>query len=159
MTLSARNLTNAMSSLMKDLIARTRELFHEGLPLAKMVEGKLAIDLEMFSRGGLAVLDAIEAMGYDTLHQRPSVSKGKQVRLLGRAVVTHVLGGGPAAVPKVRAIAVSAGNAPVAMRESQPPTRNAIASPAKRIAIFIRHSSCCQRPSATASLRSTHSCA
>jgi squalene synthase HpnC len=83
-------------ALMKDLIARTRGLFNEGLSLAKMVEGKLAIDLEMFSRGGMAVLDAIEAMGYDTLHVRPSVSKGKQVRLLGKAVVTHVLGGGTA---------------------------------------------------------------
>jgi len=28
------------------------------------------VDLEMFSRGGLAVLDSIEAMGYDTLHRR-----------------------------------------------------------------------------------------
>src|SRR5208337_3199814 len=34
--------------LMKDLIAQTRALFAEGLPLAEMVEGKLAIDLEMF---------------------------------------------------------------------------------------------------------------
>jgi squalene synthase HpnC len=83
-------------ALMKELMARTRGLFEEGLPLAKMVEGKLAIDLEMFSRGGMAVLDAIEEMGYDTLNERPSVSKGKQVRLLGRAVVTHVLGGGGA---------------------------------------------------------------
>ncbi len=58
-------------ALMKDLIAQTRGLFEEGLPLAKMVEGKLAIDLEMFSRGGMAVLDAIEEMGYDTLHERP----------------------------------------------------------------------------------------
>ena len=36
----------------------------------------------MFSRGGLAVLDAIEAMGYDTLHHRPSISKAKQVDFL-----------------------------------------------------------------------------
>src|ERR1700681_1706153 len=63
--------------LMKDLIARTRELFAEGMPLAKMVDGRLSIDLEMFSRGGVAVLDAIEAMGYDTLHNRPSISKVK----------------------------------------------------------------------------------
>src|SRR5260221_483869 len=40
-----------------------------------------------------AVLDAIEAMGYDTLHRRPEVSKVKQVGLLGRALITHVLGG------------------------------------------------------------------
>ncbi len=48
--------------LMKDLIARTRLLFAEGMPLAKMVDGRLSVDLEMFSRGGLAVLDAIEAI-------------------------------------------------------------------------------------------------
>ena len=80
-------------SLMKELIEYTRGLFEKGMPLAKKVEGKLSVDLEMFSRGGLAVLDAIEAMGYDTLHQRPEVSKVKQVGLLGRALITHVLGG------------------------------------------------------------------
>jgi squalene synthase HpnC len=78
-------------SLMKDLIARTRHLFAKGAPLAKMVSGRLSIDLEMFSRGGVAVLDAIEAMGYDTLHQRPAISKSKQVRLLGRSLLTHLV--------------------------------------------------------------------
>src|SRR5882724_11342457 len=55
-------------NLMKDLIARTRALFAEGAPLAKMVDSRLSIDLDMFSRGGLAVLDAIEASGYDTVN-------------------------------------------------------------------------------------------
>jgi squalene synthase HpnC len=78
-------------SLMKDLIARTRVLFGQGAPLAKMVSGRLSVDLEMFSRGGVAVLDAIENMGYDTLHQRPAISKAKQVRLLGRSLITHLV--------------------------------------------------------------------
>jgi len=78
--------------LMKDLIARTRVLFAEGLPLAKMVDGRLSIDLEMFSRGGLAVLDAIESSGYDTLHHRPAISKGKQALLLGRSLLTYLAG-------------------------------------------------------------------
>jgi squalene synthase HpnC len=81
-------------SLMKELIEYTRELFEKGMLLSKMVEGKLSVDLAMFSRGGIAVLDAIEEMGYDTLHRRPAVSKAKQVRLLGRTLITHVLGGG-----------------------------------------------------------------
>src|SRR5215475_5332923 len=76
--------------LMKDLIARSRKLFAEGMPLAKMVDSRLSIDLEMFSRGGLAVLDAIESQGYDTLHERPSISKAKQARLLGRSLVAHL---------------------------------------------------------------------
>ncbi|HXM95196.1 MAG TPA: squalene synthase HpnC [Candidatus Dormibacteraeota bacterium] len=78
-------------SLMKDLIARTRSLFAQGMPLAKMVDGRLRVELEMFSQGGLAVLHAIEAIGYDTLHRRPAVGKGKQARLLGRAVITHLI--------------------------------------------------------------------
>jgi squalene synthase HpnC/squalene synthase HpnD len=79
------------ASLMKDLIPRTRTLFAEGMPLVKMVDARLSVDLEMFSRGGLAVLDAIEAAGYNTLHHRPSIGKGKQARLLGRALVTHLV--------------------------------------------------------------------
>ena len=77
--------------LMQDLIARTRTLFAEGKPLANLVDGRLSVDLEMFSRGGLAVLDAIEAIGYDTLHRRPAISKWKQARLLGRTLVRHLV--------------------------------------------------------------------
>jgi squalene synthase HpnC/squalene synthase HpnD len=81
--------------LMKDLIARTRALFAEGVPLAKMVDARLSVDLEMFSRGGIAVLDAIEASGCNTLHHRPSIGKGKQARLLGRALFTHLVAKDP----------------------------------------------------------------
>jgi squalene synthase HpnC len=76
-------------ALMTALIASTRELFDEGFPLAHSVEGKLRIDLEMFSRGGMAVLNAIEAQGYDTLNRRPAISKAKQAGLLGRAILSQ----------------------------------------------------------------------
>ena len=92
--------------LMRDLIARTRELFAEGRPLSKIVDGRLSVDLEMFSRGGLAVLDAIEAMGYDTLHHRPAVSKLKQAGLLGRALVAHLAGSNPGSNQRESAPAV-----------------------------------------------------
>jgi squalene synthase HpnC len=80
-------------ALMKELIEYTRGLFAKGMPLSNMVEGKLSVDLAMFSRGGLAVLDAIESIDYDTLNRRPEVKKATQVRLLGRTLVTHVFGG------------------------------------------------------------------
>ncbi len=89
-------------SLMKELIEYTRGLFQKGLPLSKMVEGKLSVDLAMFSRGGMAVLDAIESIGYDTLNKRPEVGKGKQVRLLGRAIVAHVWGAAPTPITKAQ---------------------------------------------------------
>src|SRR5882672_964865 len=87
-----RQFSNRYISLMKDLIVCTRQLFSEGYPLSKMVEGRLSIDLEMFSRGGIAVLDAIEAMGFDTLHNRPAISKVKQAGLLGRAMLAYLAG-------------------------------------------------------------------
>jgi len=82
--------SNRYVALMRDLIARTRALFDEGRPLARMLEGRLRVDIEMFSRGGVAVLDAIEDIGYDTLNHRPAISKGKQARLLARVLIGQV---------------------------------------------------------------------
>ena len=86
----SRHFSEKYALLMKDLLARTRELFNQGLPLAQQVEGKLSVDLEMFSRGGLAVLDAIAAQGYDTLNHRPSIGKAKQAGLLGRVLLSQI---------------------------------------------------------------------
>jgi squalene synthase HpnC/squalene synthase HpnD len=86
--LSAEDIVNKRfdaryADLMKSLIARTRNLFRAGRPLANTVQRFLRVDLEMFSRGGLAILDAIEASGYNTLGHRPSLSKWTQAKLLG----------------------------------------------------------------------------
>ncbi|HEV2617047.1 MAG TPA: squalene synthase HpnC [Candidatus Acidoferrales bacterium] len=77
--------------LMKELIARTRALFAVGAPLANRVSPEFRVDLDLFSRGGCAVLDAIQSMGYDTLHQRPALDRGVQARLLGRALISRIL--------------------------------------------------------------------
>ena len=87
----ARRFDERYVRLMKDLIASTRRLFAAGQPLAQMVDARLRVDIEMFSRGGIAVLDSIEAMGYDTLHHRPAISRGRQARLLGRALLTRLV--------------------------------------------------------------------
>src|SRR4029077_2557983 len=43
-----RRFDNRYVRMMKGLIVRTRALFAEGQPLAKMVDGRLSVDLEMF---------------------------------------------------------------------------------------------------------------
>jgi squalene synthase HpnC len=63
-----------------------RTLFEEGLPLIGNVNRDLALDLDLFSRGGLEILRAIERRGYDVLTARPSISKGTKLALLLRAV-------------------------------------------------------------------------
>jgi squalene synthase HpnC/squalene synthase HpnD len=74
------------AELMKALISRTRELFAAGLPLAQRLDASLRVDIELFSRGGLAILDAIESAGYDTLNGRPALTKVTKLRLVGRAL-------------------------------------------------------------------------
>jgi squalene synthase HpnC/squalene synthase HpnD len=82
-----RRFDERYAALMKELIARTRVLFAEGAPLVSRVNAKLRVDLDLFGRGGLAVLDAIEAQGYDTLTRRPAIGAATRARLLGRAGV------------------------------------------------------------------------
>ena len=67
---------------MREIVAKARELFLEGLPLARMVDRRLALDIDLFSRGGMRVLDKIDRQGYDVLRARPAISKAERVRLL-----------------------------------------------------------------------------
>jgi squalene synthase HpnC/squalene synthase HpnD len=83
----ARRFSEKYTALMREIIARTRKLFADGMPLAEKVDGVIRVDIEMFSRGGLAVLDAIERMGYNTLERRPAIGKATQAKLMGRALV------------------------------------------------------------------------
>jgi squalene synthase HpnC/squalene synthase HpnD len=94
--IEAQRFSEKYASLMRDLVARTRALFGEGLPLAASVAADLRVDIEMFSRGGLAVLDAIEQAGYNTLQKRPSIGKATQAMLLVRAVLGRMRSAGPA---------------------------------------------------------------
>jgi len=89
--IEARIFDERYATVMRDLIARTRELFAEGWPLAATLDSRLRLDIELFSRGGLAVLDAIESMGYNTLAKRPSIGGAKRVLLFGRALASQVL--------------------------------------------------------------------
>ena len=78
-------------ALMKEVIAYTRALFDRGMPLIQMVPAELRVDIELFSRGGLEVLKAIEAVGYNTLERRPAIGRATQARLLGRALLVRLI--------------------------------------------------------------------
>ena len=80
--LYARQFTPQFAALMRDIVNRARDLFLRGLPLAGTVGGRLAVDLELFSRGGMRVLDKIEQQNYDVLSRRPAISKLERVRIL-----------------------------------------------------------------------------
>jgi len=91
--IASATMTEQFRALLKEEVAWARELFAEGLPLIKRVDKELALDLDLFSRGGLAILSAIEAQDYDVLRVRPVVSKSRKLALLGRAVAAKVVPG------------------------------------------------------------------
>jgi len=80
--LCARRFTPAFREVMREAVEKARELFLEGLPLSGMVNRRLALDLDLFSRGGMRVLEKIEQRDYDVLAARPAISKAERVRLL-----------------------------------------------------------------------------
>lgn len=89
--IAQRRATPQFIELMKFEVQRAREWFERGLPLIKMVNKELAIDLELFSRGGQEILNAIEQQGYDVLRQRPVISKPRKLLLVARAAAGKLL--------------------------------------------------------------------
>jgi squalene synthase HpnC len=80
--LFAHRFTPGFREVMREVVQKARDLFHEGLPLAGMVNRRLSLDLDLFARGGLRVLDKIAAQDYNVLASRPSISKAERVGLL-----------------------------------------------------------------------------
>ena len=74
--------TGSFRGLMAFEVDRARDLFHRGLPLVDLVDGSLRLDIALFSRGGLSVLDSIERQGFDVLSRRPVVGRARKLRLL-----------------------------------------------------------------------------
>ena len=72
-------------SLLAFEMARTRELFEQGRPLAERVEPRLRRQLRMTWLGGTTLLDRIEAAGYDVFRRRPSLGLATFIRLYFRA--------------------------------------------------------------------------
>ncbi len=57
--------------LMKELVARARELFARGRPLCDRVGRELRFELRLTWLGGSRILDGVEAAGYDVFRRRP----------------------------------------------------------------------------------------
>ena len=83
--------TEAFCRMMKFEVERAREWFERGLPLIGKVDRELAVDLELFSRGGQEILNAIERQGFAVLGNRPSISKSRKLALVARAALGKLL--------------------------------------------------------------------
>lgn len=80
-----RRFTPAFASLLRFEVERARGLLVAGRALVDRLPPRLSLDVDLFSRGGLAILDRIERQGYDVLTSRPSLGKLAKLRLVARA--------------------------------------------------------------------------
>jgi squalene synthase HpnC len=78
---------DSFRALMAFEVGRTRELFAKGLGLLDMVDGRLKVDLKLFSLGGLSVLEAIERNGYDVFRRRPRLSRWQKAAIFVRGLL------------------------------------------------------------------------
>ena len=86
-TISNADNTPEFRDMMRFEVDRAREWFAQGLPLVAMVDGKLSLDIELFSRGGQEVLNAIQKQDYAILGQRPAISKMRKLALIAGAAI------------------------------------------------------------------------
>ncbi len=87
----ARRETPAFCNAMREATHVAHELFEEGLPLSRMVDRRLAVDIELFSRGGMRILAKIESQRYRVLGRRPRISKAERAWLILRTLAGAAL--------------------------------------------------------------------
>ncbi len=71
---------------MREAVDVAEDLFRKGLPLVKQVDRRLSLDLDLFSRGGLKILDKIRSQNYNVLQSRPHISKAERVAIFLRCL-------------------------------------------------------------------------
>ncbi len=85
--IAERRFDENFRAMMQFLVEDARARLLRGQRITERVQRDLAATLSLFVRGGLSILDAIAAQGYNTLQSRPVVSKGKKLQLLGGALL------------------------------------------------------------------------
>lgn len=73
--LEGRVTNAAFRELMAFEVGRSRGLLTDGLPLVPRMPGRLRIDIDLFIRGGLLILEGIERIDYRVWDRRPVVTK------------------------------------------------------------------------------------
>jgi squalene synthase HpnC len=83
--------TRELKSLLKEWVSDARNLFDAGRPLIRRVPNWLATDVDLFLRGGVAVLDAIEGSEFDVWTERPVITGFQKVGFLLRSISSRFI--------------------------------------------------------------------
>ena len=88
--IEGRVFTPEFRAMIEGLVVRTRAMLHEGGTISSHVDKELAVTLDLFRKGGDAILDGITTQDFDVLRGRPVVTKVKKVFLLIGALLAKL---------------------------------------------------------------------
>lgn len=80
-----REFNDAFRQLLEAEVARAESYLTGAWPLVDLVTPELRVDVELFLRGGMAVLQAIRRLNYNVWRKRPRVGKLRKLALLASA--------------------------------------------------------------------------
>ena len=89
--LAANRDTPQFRDLMQFEVERARGFFARGSALLPLLPKEARVDVDLFIRGGVAILNAIARIDYNVWAQRPEVSKWEKGKLLVGAVARKFL--------------------------------------------------------------------
>ena len=91
--IEGRVFTPEFGAMIESLVAGTRAMLRDGGAISSHVDKELAVTLDLFRKGGDAILDGITAENFDVLRGRPVVSKVKKLSLLAGALIAKMRAG------------------------------------------------------------------
>jgi squalene synthase HpnC len=91
--IEGRVFTPEFRGMMQDLVMRTRVMLLEGGAISSHVDKELKVVLDLFRKGGEAILSGITKQDFDVLRGRPVVSKARKVGLLMEALAGKLRAG------------------------------------------------------------------
>ena len=92
--IAAGRATDAFRSLLRHECNVAMQLFRKGAPLVQSLEPSGRLPVALFTRGGVAVLNAIRRQNYDVLSRRPALSRAHKAWLLASAWLSNRVGAG-----------------------------------------------------------------
>ena len=78
--------SKAVRGMVAHCVQQARSTMLQGAPLVHQIGGRAGWELRLVVQGGLRILEKIEALGFDTLRQRPRLHASDYPTLLWRAV-------------------------------------------------------------------------
>jgi len=72
--------------------SRTMDLYRRGSILPEKLDGRVKLDVALFSKGGIAVLKTIKRQHYDVFTKRPTLGKSRKIALFLNTWLAYKLG-------------------------------------------------------------------